>query len=226
MSKQITNHLVEIRFKPNPRFLDNRGFIADQIVENSVFNHWIISENRIDFSSNKNLGLSAFFSFRNLGVTSNYPATKKEFLNITEEYIKSVWEHFITNSIVRIGVRSVYLIESENLTKTFNMYKSKFLKLSDNDIKKFGGELVDVGFPLNFVDGKNFFNIMTGPMEKKQSKNIFGDNAFESGIYLEVDYFKEEISPHIIQKHTIQFVQNGIKKANSIAEQITEWVNT
>ena len=52
----------------------------------------------------------------------------------------------------------------------------------------------------------------------------FGDDAFKTGVFLDVDYFRKEISPHIIQKHIISFVEEGIKKANDIMQQIKQWV--
>lgn len=225
MNNKLSNHILEVRFRPSPRFLDEKGHIAAHMT-NDEFNHWNISSNRIDFSSSEHPELAAFFSFSNLGVTSAPPASTADFLNTVKEYIKSAWQHFEKETIIRMGVRSKYLIEVSSITKAFNAYKNKFLKLSDDDITKFGGELVDVGFPLNFIAGDNFFNVNTGSMEKKQSEGIFGEKAFEAGIYVEVDYFRKEISPNIIVKHVISFVNDGTKKADSIANQIVEWINS
>ena len=61
-------------------------------------------------------------------------------------------------------------------------------------------------------------------MEDKQSKDIFGDDAFKAGVFLDVDYFRKEISPHIIQKHVVSFVEEGIKKADTVMQEITQWV--
>lgn len=223
MSKTIVNHIFEIRIKPDARFLDKRGSVADQMT-NAKFNHWNISGNRIDFTSSDHPELTAFFSFRNLGVASRVPSTTDEFRETAEEFIKSAWQHFATSTIIRIGVRSIFLTQASDFKKSFDAYRGKFLKLSDDDLSKFGGDLVDLGFPLNFIEGDNFFNINTGPMEDKQSKDIFGDKAFKAGVFLDVDYFRKEISPHIIQKHVVSFVEDGIKKANTVMQQITQLV--
>ncbi len=223
MAKSITKHIFEIRIKPDARFLDKRGSIAAQMTS-AKFNHWNISRNRIDFGSSVHPELTAFFSFRNLGIASSTPITTDEFQKTAEEFIKSAWQHFTTNTIIRLGVRTICLTQATDFKKSFDAYRKFFLKLEDKDLSKFGGDLVDLGFPLNFVDGDKFFNITTGPMEDKQSKDIFGDSAFKSGVFLDIDYFKKEISPHIIQKHVVSFIEEGIKKANTVLQQITQWV--
>jgi len=223
MLKRMTNHIFEIRIKPDARFLDKRGSVADQIV-GGEFNGWNISNNRIDFRSSDQPTLTAFFSFRNLGVASKPPTTTDEFWKTTEKFIKSAWQHFAPNSIIRLGVRSRFLTQAPNFKRAFDTYRKKFLNLSDEDLNKFGGDLVDVGFPLNFIEGNNSFNVMTGPMEDKQSKGIFGEEAFKTGVFLDVDFFRKEISPHITQKHVISFVKGGIKKASTVMEQITQWI--
>lgn len=225
MNKEISNHVLEIRFQPNSRFLDEKGLIASQIVINTKFDQWNISTNKVEFTRSDQTGFSAFFSFSNLGVASNTPATADDFLITAKEFVKSAWQYFKTDTIIRLGMRSTFLIETADFTNTFNAYKNKFLKLNDVELKKFDGELIDVGFPLNFINGDIFFNVMTGPMQKKQSKNFFEEKAFESGIYVDIDYFKKEVSPHIIQKHVISFIEDGMAKAKSLARQIFEWTN-
>lgn len=223
MSKTIVNHIFEIRVKPDARFLDKKGSVADQMI-NPKLNHWNISRNRIDFTSSDSPELTAFFSFRKLGVASRAPISTDEFKKTTEEFIKSAWQHFATNTIIRLGVRSIFLTQVSDFKKAFDTYREKFLKLGNSDLNKFGGDLVDLGFPLNFIEGDNFFNISTGPMEDKQSKDIFGDKAFKTGLFLDVDYFRKEVSPHIIPKHIVSFVEDGIKKANMVLQQITQLI--
>ena len=52
MEKIFSKHIVEIRHKPNSRFLDRRGETAE-LLAGSFFDQWGISNNRIDFSSKK-----------------------------------------------------------------------------------------------------------------------------------------------------------------------------
>jgi len=65
MSKVISKHILEIRYKPNSRFLDRRGEIA-YILSGQMFDQWNIGNNRIDFANKKHHNIEAFFSYRNL----------------------------------------------------------------------------------------------------------------------------------------------------------------
>ncbi len=48
----ISKHIIEARFKPNARFLDRRGAVADSLAaSNLLFEHWNTTANRIDFKS-------------------------------------------------------------------------------------------------------------------------------------------------------------------------------
>lgn len=225
MDKILSKHLIEIRYKPNSRFLDKRGEIADSL-SGATFDQWNISNNRIDFSSKEHEDFGAFFSFRNFGLFANYPNTQEFFAEKAKDFIKAAWAHFPTGKITRIGIRSTYLIEAKDFKSAFDKYRSKFLALSDSDIEGFGGDLIDLGFPLNFATGEDFFNVNTGPMEKAQSKEMVvgdEDKLPKTGIYVEVDYFRKEFSPHTTQKNVLDFVDKGIQKSATVSELISEW---
>jgi len=222
----LSKHLVEIRFTPNARILDKRGETAEAL-SSTLFNYWNISTNRIDFASKDKESIQAFFSYKNLGLLSSYPNETGYFLDEAKNFIKAAWTHFPADKIKRIGIRSTYIIKTENFTKAFDSYKEKFLKLQESDIKKFGGDLVDVGFPLNFVSGEDYFNVVTGPMEKEQLKQFFGDidNLPDSALYVDVDYFRKDFSSEMKQRNVLEFVETGTNKAKSIAETISSLVN-
>ena len=92
--------------------------------------------------------------------------------------------------------------------------------------KKFNGDLIDIGFPLNFVVGEDFFNVTTGPIEKSQSKEmVINDDKKlpKTGIYVDVDYFRKEFSPHTTQKNILDFIDKGIQKADEVSKLIADW---
>lgn len=226
MNKEtITEYVIEIRFKPNAKVLDKRGEIATSLIS-KLLDQWTISNNQISLTSKENTDVKAMFSFRNISFVSNHPNDEKFFLEKAEEYIKSAWTHFPTNEIVRIGVRTKFLISSTDFKTIFDAYRKNFLALSDEQLKKIGGTLVDLGFPLNFVDEDNFFNVMTGPMEKEQFNQFLKtqEDIFDNGVFIDFDYFKQEFSPHIKQKDIIDFLKLGVKKANDACVAITELV--
>jgi hypothetical protein len=205
--------------------LDKRGEIADSL-SGENFDQWNISNNRIDFSSKGNEEFGAFFSFRNFGLFANYPNTQEFFTEEAKDFIKNAWTHFPTDKITRIGIRSTYLIEAKDFKSSFDKYRSKFLALADSDLQEFGGDLIDLGFPLNFATGEDFFNVNTGPMEKSQSKEMVVDDEDKlpkTGIYVDIDYFRKEFSPHITQKNVLDFVDRGIQKADTVSKLIAEW---
>ena len=225
MSKVISKHILEIRYKPNSRFLDKRGEIAE-ILSGQNFDQWNIGNNRIDFASKKKPSVGAFLSYKNLGYFSDYPTTPDDFLRESKNFIKNSWTYFPTTQIARVGVRSTFLIETKNFKESFDKYKSKFLGLQDEDIRKLGGDLIDLGFPLNFAIGEEFFNVMTGPMEKKQLKEFALDanELPESSIFVEVDYFRKEFSPHITQKNVLELIEKGLEKARKIKDEISKMI--
>lgn len=224
MANKLSNHILEIRIKPDPRFLDKRGSIAANLA-NYKFNHWSISRNRIDFTSEEYPKLSAFFSFANIGVVSQYPIKKSEFEKTAIEFLKSSWTNFDTSKITRLGIKSTFLIETENFNDTFLGFKNNFLKIPDEDIKKINGDLIDIGFPLSFMDGDNYINIFAGPMEKKQSQNYFEEQAFDSGIFVDFDYYRENISPHITLKNITDFIKDGLERAENNTNVISKMIN-
>jgi hypothetical protein len=225
MPKIFSKHIIEIRYKSNPRFLDRRGEIVEML-SGSLFDQWSIANNRIDFTSKKNENIAAFFSYRNLGLFSNYPNTTEYFKDKAREFIRAAWSYFLTKKITRIGIMSIYLIESKNFKESFDRYRSSFLGLSDDNLKKFEGDLIDLGFPLNFTVGEDFFNITTGPMEKIQSKEfIINDEELpDAGIYIDVDYFRKELSPYITQKNVLEFLDKGIEKADKVKSVIQDLI--
>ena len=62
-------------------------------------------------------------------------------------------------------------------------------------------------------------------MEKSQSKEFLldDDELPAAGIFVDVDYFKKEFSPHITQKNVLDFVDKGIEKAGNMKDLIAGW---
>ncbi|MBU2540267.1 hypothetical protein KJ786_03905 [Patescibacteria group bacterium] len=225
MAKIISKHILEIRHKPNSRFLDHRGEIASSL-SGQKFNQWNIGNNRIDFVNKEHPDVWAFLTYQNLGFSSEHPNSIESFSNDAKNFLKDAWIHFPANQITRVGIRSTFLVEVENFKEAFDKYKSTFLGLKEEDIEKFGGDLIDLGFPLNFAVGEEFFNITTGPMEKKEYKEFLMDASElpATGIYIDIDYFRKEFSPHVIQKNIFDLIDRGIAKAKEIEKEISNLI--
>jgi len=226
MNKIYSKHLFEIRYKANPGFLDKRGEIVTSI-SSSYFDRWGVSSNRIEWRSKKEENILAFLSLRNLGLQTSYPISADQFKEKTKDFLRAAWGYFLTDKIIRIGIRSTYLIETQEFVKSFSKIRQKFLALSSADEARFGGSLIDLGFPLNFAVNDDFFNVSIGPMNKEQAKGEFEiDEKLlpESVVFLDVDYFRNEVSPHITQKNVFGLVDLGIKKAEEIKDLLYDWV--
>lgn len=225
INEKIAEYVVEIRFKPNAKVLDKRGEIASNLLS-KLLNQWSISSNQILLSSKENLDTKAVFSFKNVSFVSNYPNDKKFFLENAGAYIKSAWTHFPNNEIIRVGIRTKYLIPAKDFKSIFDSYRKNFLALKDEKLTEIGGTLIDLGFPLNFADGDNLFNIVTGPMEKKQFGQFVKEqeDIFENGVFIDFDYFKQEFSPYTKQKDIIELIKLGIEKAEKACSVISDLV--
>lgn len=53
-----------------------------------------------------------------------------------KDFIRSAWTNFPTGNITRVGVRSAYLIEAKDFKAAFDNYRSKFLAITDDELKK------------------------------------------------------------------------------------------
>jgi hypothetical protein len=224
--KTVSRYVCEIRFKPDPKFLDKRGEMVS-ILSNETFPNWKILDNRVDFGNDKDLGVSAFSSFKNLGVTSRFPHDKNYFLNTTKDFIKNSWLFLPSNGLIRVGIRSsIFLDLGKSFKDYFEGYKRKVSFLSKNNY--FKANLVDIGFNLNFANGKEYFNITTGPMDREQAKVLFDglteENIPDTGIYVEVDYFKKDFSPSVKQKEIFKLLDDGIAKSEDVASSIVDIV--
>lgn len=215
----VSKHLVEIRYKPAARVLDRRGEITDALVT-ELLNQWNITPNKIDLSSESDKNIIAFFSYKNLGLVSQSPHDKEFFQEKATQFIKTAWPHVPTTELIRVGIRSTFYIASSGFTETFEGYKSKFLKTTDEELKVFNSNLVDVGFALNFSDGDVKFNIQTGPMEREQAKSFFGDEEElpEAGIYVDIDFFRDSFDVSTPQRTILSMLSAGIVKAEEVKD--------
>lgn len=193
----ITNeHVLEIRYKPNPKVLDHRGRWAEQISEYMDLRHWGIIENRIDIFSDNQVE-HAFIGFKNSGYIAADTPTKNFFPDKASKLFRFLFslEDFGESLFLeRIGVRSRFCTpyggSFEDLT---NLFVEKFICLTTEAKDAIGNQakLIDIGAPLNFVDRLGNFNTMSGPMIKKQLNDFFrkAEGFPEVGLYFDIDYF-------------------------------------
>lgn len=196
--KIISEHTVEIRYKPNPKILDFRGTWAENISDHMGLPDWGIIENRIDiFSKAKNM--HAFVGFRNAGFVTVDAPTSNYFPNQATKLFKYLFglDGFGDPIFVeRLGVRFKFCTNFDGkFEELCEKYSTSFLSITDKAKKALGEnvKLIDIGGPLNFVDGLGNFNTMSGPMAKAQTEQFFKkhDEYPEVGLFFDIDYWRK-----------------------------------
>lgn len=194
--KLVTNeHVLEIRYKPNPRVLDFRGTWALAISQLLNVSHWRIIENRIDIFSEDN-AIRAFVGYRNSGIINLDTPTRNYFPDHAIKLLKFLLQLDGFGDplfVERIGVRSKFCTPFQG---TFDVLldrvTSRYVSLTEQAKSAIGKDasLIDIGAPLNFTDKLGNFNTMSGPMTKEQFPRFFTKNETfpEVGLYYDIDY--------------------------------------
>jgi len=222
--KIIEKSICEIRFKPDSTFLDKRGQIANRIAEKSIFTDWNITANQIEFTSSSNKNIKANFSYRNLALESAEPNKRSFLIGNIKSFLEKSWDLLPNSNIIRIGVRSTYIIESDNFKEIFELLKEKFFVNNSTDFS--GYDLYDLAISFNFVKGENYFHVSIGPMNDAEIKNNFNDEAGlpKAGLFMDIDSFKKTVSPHITQKEIMSQIKdlfnNNETEKNTIIKKI------
>ena len=228
---QFSTYVIEVRYKEQGRIADNKGRIADAVVgsRDKLLTDWMLT-NKANFTSKQNKFVKAFVSHTNFGFLSFYPNTADFFRTAAKEFVGTAWKECYPIQLVRVGVRvQVVTATSCPFKNLLRAYKGKFAKLTESDLEKFEGELVDVGFPMNFEVGGDGYNIMTGPMKKEQSKGFFPeleeDDLPDVGIYVDVDYFTKNFQKQSRVSHIYELIDKGVAKAREVNDLIISWVS-
>lgn len=232
----LSEHVLEIRYKANPKILDHLGLWAGMISNNMELPEWEISkQNRVDAFDKENKN-RAFVSYKNAGFvvlntpTKNYfPDKAVKFLN----YLMTLNDFEKTPYIERIGVRSRFCEEyKDSFDALKEKYSSNYLTLTEKAKNLISSSLLDIGGHLNFEDKCGKFNTMSGPMKKRQITQFFNKDFFKSnsnfpdvGLYFDIDYWempKRKMSKEEIVINVKKFASSAWKKFESISKLILE----
>jgi hypothetical protein len=130
----ITNeHVLEIRYKPNPKVLDHRGTWAEEISRHMELSEWRIVENRIDIFS-KTQDVHAFVGFRNAGLVARDTPTANFFPDKAVKllrYLFSLEGFGDPLTVERLGVRSRFCTPFDGTFETLcERYATRLLTLT------------------------------------------------------------------------------------------------
>ena len=230
MSEQVdsvTNeHILEIRYKPNPKILDHRGTWADTISSHMDLRHWRVIENRVDLFSEQQRE-HVFVGFRNAGFTASDTPTKNFFPDKATKLFRFLLEldgFGPALHVERFGVRSRFCTRFEgSFEELMQRVATKYLALTGQAKEAVGknAKLIDIASPLNFVDKVGNFNTTSGPMLKTQLAEHFRkDSGFpEVGLFYDIDYFlrpNREMSDKEILSTISSFAEAGWERHDRV----------
>jgi hypothetical protein len=190
----VNEHVVEVRYKANPKVLDYRGTWAEGISEHMGLKKWRINDNRVDVH-NEDASVHAFVGFGNAGFSTFGVDTRDFFPNKAIRFFKYLFglDGFGKQiHVKRFGVRSRFAHPFKgDFDDLVHRYATGYLSLTPEAKDAMGGKLVDIGAPLNFTDKIGNFNTMSGPMRSDQLENYFGKQGElpKVSLYFDVDYW-------------------------------------
>jgi len=226
MNKEINEHVFEIRYKPNSKILDYRGTWAEMISEHMQLSDWRILENRVDIHDKVGKN-HAFVGFRNSGFSCSDSPTRNYFYDQAIKlfsYISKLEGFEVELAVERIGVRSKFCTSFEKSFEDLeSLFASKYIHPTPEVEKILNAKLIDIGAPLNFVDGLGNFNTMAGPMEKGQIIQFFTGRKEADvpavGLYFDIDYFlkpNKKMKTDEINKSIREFAESAWAKYEKI----------
>lgn len=216
---RLNEHILEIRYKPNPKILDLRGTWAEAISQHMGLSQWRIIENRIDIFDEGET-LHVFVGFRNSGIIALDTPTQNFFSEKAGKLFTLLFrfEEFGDRLFVeRIGVRSKFCSKFDgSFNELRDRYVERFLNLTTKGQEAIGNKvkLVDIGGPINFVDHLGNFNTNSGPMTDKQFPQFFKKNEGfpEVGLFFDIDYWKKPVR-EIPGKEIIALIKEFAKES-------------
>jgi len=211
-------YVFEIRYPASPLFFDNRGKLLEQF-KGEPFTEWRIDRNRIDLY-NREQSISVFASFNNAGGSTEDPPTFTYYKDHIQRWLKLIIPDISIKQINRIGVRTFYLAQADNLAfdKLFQCFLNSYLK-TQNGLWGFAkAKPMDVGITLDAVIDNCKLHIGTGPMEQEQAKSLFGCESTKKkippvSVFIDVDYFME--NPNFDVSTIVQAIMKFVIDAQS-----------
>lgn len=193
--KLINEHIVEIRFQPNPKILDYRGTWAEMVSKHMKLSEWRIIENRFDVYDVEKTR-RAFVSFRNAGFIVHNGKTKNYFPDQALKFMKLLFQQEGFGDrifVIRLGVKSRFATGFRgSFDELLQLYSSRFVSVKQAAKEAFDALIIDIGCPLDFETAIGKINSMSGPMTADEISRFFKfeANPPDVGLYLELDYWK------------------------------------
>lgn len=222
----ISEQILEIRYKPNSKILDYRGSWAEAISNYMKLPEWGIMENRVDIY-NKDQKERAFVGFRNAGYVVQDAPTRNYFPDKLSKYLKYLFglEGFGNSLYIeRLGIRSRFCRAFDGeFDKLLEKYTSGYFSLTNKAKEVLNAKLLDISGALDFQDKYGNFNTSSGPIKESQMER-FGLKREEGlpavGLFFDIDYWitpKKEISDKDVLKKVEEFANSAWDRFEKIS---------
>lgn len=209
--------VTEIRFVPQPQFIDIRGKVVAAI-SSEKFSEWRVSKDRVDVGGEEGL---IFASYTNCG----FITLKKDNIEVCLERIDEFLKIIDNFPPIRWGVR-IYSITENNkkFSALVKEYKEKLLNFNPKNFSKVQGTLEDIGISYIFKNDKDKYHITTGPMEKEQAVQFFpADTLPDRGIFVDLDIYREGsdfYKDDFRRARILNFIRTSFLKGEEIINQL------
>jgi hypothetical protein len=220
LKEVFSEHIVEVRYKPNPELLDRRGERATALLEALEFEHWEVADRvvRVTRADKKE---SAFVAYHNAGMTCQDLRDGKEFGEKAKFFCRLLGDLPGIAKVVpvnRLGVRSKFLqLFDGSFEALRELVMAQWVDLRPAYLKALGGSVEDVGAPFIMKDTVGNYNTSGGPMKQEQAMRFLPreHDLPAVSLYFDIDYWwtpKAEVDFKEIAEKAGQFAEAGWDK--------------
>lgn len=198
----LSEHSMEVRHAASGSFLDVRGYVADYIRESSLFPHWKIDLNVVNFRDevDKIKREGAFAGYKNAGYIVLNPETRNYFPDKASLFWKTLLknDYYKVPEISRFGARTKVFLPSDMSFKEVNsiIFNSIYTEKAREMIK---GTETDVQFIIELTEDVFEVRVSGGPIHIDEASNHMSfesDHFKKCGLFLDIDYYKSKEVSH------------------------------
>jgi hypothetical protein len=192
----VSERILEVRFKPEPRIVDYRGSWVLDFTQALGLSKWQIAPDFINMADDS-LKTRAFLGVRSLGFVAIDASKPADFEDLASKFLRTFFsKEFFADGlfVTRIGIRSrFYTRFDHSFSDLMLLFRERFFDIKPSALKLFNATLVDIGGPVNFTAKNGKFNVANGPMEEKQACELLSREGplFPVGLFFDMDYSTE-----------------------------------
>jgi hypothetical protein len=219
----FSEHIIEVRYKPNPLLLDQQGLRAKLLSDGFGYEHWVVSQNVVRaMGSDKKE--TAFIGYHNAGLVCQDLPDAKAFVLRIETFCKVLYRVPCIEeaTLTRLGVRSRFLRAFDaSFATLMELFSGRCLRISEPYRKTLAGTIEDVGAPINCRDSVGNFNTHCGPMDAEQAKAFMKreHDLPPVSLYFDIDYWlspQAKMTEKQVSEQGCAYAQQGWGKWSAV----------